>query len=133
MNARSLPLPERGLILLVGIALLASGVIFYVGRDRPRVTPHNEPIVLENVLVVRPTFHDARKLDLNTASIAELDRLPGIGEVLAGRIISYREEHGRFTSIDGLLAVSGIGPKVLEEIRDQVTIDAEEGQASGGQ
>ncbi len=133
MNARLLPAPERGLILLIAIALLASGVVLYVSRERPPAALRNEPIVLENVLVVRPTFHDARKIDLNTASIAELVRLPGIGEVLAGRIIAYREEHGRFTSIDGLLAVSGIGPKVLEEIRDQATIDAEEGQASGGQ
>jgi len=53
--------------------------------------------------------------------------------VLAGRIIAYREEHGRFTTLDGLVAVSGIGPKVLEEIRDQVTIDAEDDRASGGQ
>jgi len=133
MNARPLPLPERGLILLIGVALLASGVVLYVSRDRPLEALRNETIVLENVLVVRPTFHDARKIDLNTASIAELIRLPGIGEVLAGRIIAYREEHGRFTSIDGLLAVSGIGPKVLEEIRDQASIDADEGQASGGQ
>jgi competence protein ComEA len=133
MNAGPLPLPERGLVLLVGIALLASGVIFYVGQDRPPAALHNEPIVLENVLVVLPTFRDARKLDLNTASVAELVRLPGIGEVLAGRIISHREEHGRFTSIDELLAVSGIGPRVLEGIREQVTIEAEEDQASGGQ
>jgi competence ComEA-like helix-hairpin-helix protein len=133
MNARSLPLPERGLIFLVGIALLASGVVFYVGQDRRPAAPYNEPIVLENVLVVLPTFRDDRKIDLNAASIAELVRLPGIGEVLAGRIIAYREEHGGFTSIDELLAVSGIGPKVLEGIREQVTIEAEESQTSGGQ
>jgi len=133
MNAPSLPASERGLILLIGIALLASGVVFYVSRERPPAALHNDPIVLEDVLVVRPTFHDARKVDLNTASIVELVRLPGIGEVLAGRIIAYREEHGRFTTLDGLVAVSGIGPKVLEEIRDQVTIDAEDDRASGGQ
>ena len=133
MNAPSLPIPERGLILLIAIALLASGVVLYVSRERLPPALRREPIVLENVLVLLPTFHDARKVDLNTASIAELVRLPGIGEVLAGRIISYREAHGRFTSIDGLTAVSGIGPKVLEEIRDQVTIDAEEDRASGGQ
>ena len=133
MNARPLPVPERGLILLIGVALLVSGVAFYVSRDRPPKVLRNETVLLENVLVVRPTFHDARKIDLNTASIVELVRLPGIGEVLAGRIIAHREEHGRFTSIDGLLAVRGIGPKVLEEMRDQVTIDAEDGHPPGGQ
>jgi comEA protein len=133
MNARSLPLPERGLVLLIAIALLASGVVLYVSREPPPAASYNEPIVLENVLVVLPTFRDDRKIDLNAASIAELVRLPGIGEVLAGRIIAYREEHGGFTSIDELLAVSGIGPKVLEGIREQVTIEAEESQTSGGQ
>ena len=133
MNARPLPVPERGLILLIGVAMLVSGVVFYVSRDQSPTVVRNETVLLENVLVVRPTFHDARKIDLNTASIVELVRLPGIGEVLAGRIIAHREEHGRFTSIDGLLAVRGIGPKVLEEMRDQVTIDAEDGHPPGGQ
>lgn len=133
MNARSITAPERGLILLIAIALLASGIAFFVGREAPPPGAPNEPIVLENVLVVRPTFRDVRKVDLNTASADELVRLPGIGEVLAGRIIAYRKERGRFTSIDGLLAVSGIGPKVLEQLRDQVTVDAEAGQASSDQ
>ena len=128
MNARSLPLPERGLILLTATALLATGVVFHATRERPHAVLHNESIVLEDVLVVLPTFHDARKVDLNNASVEELVRLPGIGEVLAGRIVAYREVHGRFTSIDELAAVSGIGPVVLEEIRELVTIEADEGQ-----
>ncbi len=130
MKARSLPLPERGLILLVAIALLATGVVFYLARERPPAALHSEPIVLENVLVVLPTFHDARKVDLNTASVEELVRLPGIGEVLAGRIVAYRETHGRFASVDELAAVSGIGPVVLEGIRELVTIEAAEEQAA---
>jgi competence ComEA-like helix-hairpin-helix protein len=133
MNARSLPAPERGLILLIAIALMASGVALYVTRDRPPAVQHGRPVVLEDVLVVRPTFHDARTLDLNTAPIQELVRLPGIGPVLGQRIIAYREEHGPFTAIDELLAVSGIGPKVLEEIREQVTIGAEEDQIPADQ
>jgi comEA protein len=133
MNAKPLPTPERGLILLVAIALLASGVILYVGQERPAAALHSEPIVLENVRVIRPTFHDARTLDLNTAPIEELVRLPGIGPVLGERIIAYREEHGRFTAIDELLAVNGIGPKVLEEIREQVTIGAEEDRTAADQ
>jgi comEA protein len=133
MNARPLPVPERGLILLVAIALMASGVILYVGQERPPAVLRSKPIVLENVLVVQPTFHDARTLDLNTATIEELVRLPGIGPVLGERIISFRTENGRFTSVDELLAVRGIGPKVLEEIRGQVTIGAEEERAPDNQ
>jgi len=130
MKARSLPLPERGLILLIAIALLASGVVFYLARERPSAALHSEPIVLENVLVVLPTYHDARKIDLNTASVEGLVRLPGIGEVLAGRIVAYREAHGRFASIEELVAVSGIGPVVLEGFRELVTIEADEEQAA---
>jgi competence protein ComEA len=130
MKARSLPVPERGLILLVAVALLATGVVYYLSRERPPAAPHSEPIVLENVLVVLPTFHDAREVDLNTAPVEELVRLPGIGEVLAGRIVAYREAHGRFASVDELAAVSGIGPVVLEGIRELVTVGADEEQAA---
>jgi len=133
MNARPLPAPERGLILLVGIALLTSGVVLYISREQPPPTLVNEPIVLENVLIVRPTFHDARKVNVNAASVEELVRLPGIGEVLAGRIVAHREENGRFPSIDELLAVRGIGPKVLEAIREHVTIEGEEREISSDQ
>ncbi len=60
-------------------------------------------------------------LDLNTATEADLDDLPGVGEVLAGRIVAWRQEHGRFTSVDELAEVHGIGPKVLDGLRDLVT------------
>ena len=126
MTAQPLSIPERGLLLLIAVALLASGVILFVTRERPVPRLRDDPIVLENVRIVRPTFRDAKEIDLNTASIEELVRLPGIGQVLAGRIVAYREEHGRFASIDELIAVSGIGPVVLEEIRTLVTIDSED-------
>jgi competence protein ComEA len=61
-------------------------------------------------------------IDVNRATVAELDTLPGIGPVLAGRIVAWRDETGPFTSVDELLAVPGIGPSILEEIRDLVTV-----------
>ncbi len=63
-----------------------------------------------------------RPLDLNAADAAELDALPGIGPVLAERIVSHREALGRFSSVDDLDAVSGIGPAVLADLRDLVTV-----------
>ncbi|MEX2538265.1 MAG: ComEA family DNA-binding protein [Actinomycetota bacterium] len=61
-------------------------------------------------------------INLNTASAADLDTLPGIGPALAERIISYREEHGGFRTVDELLDVPGIGPTKLDEIRDLATV-----------
>ncbi|MGH2674472.1 MAG: helix-hairpin-helix domain-containing protein [Actinomycetota bacterium] len=61
-------------------------------------------------------------VNVNTASPEELDTLPGIGEVLAAAIVSYREEHGPFTAVDQLVDVSGIGEVTMEEIRDLVTV-----------
>lgn len=62
-------------------------------------------------------------VNLNTATLAELDRLPGIGPSLAREILAYREAHGAFASVDDLLLVPGIGPAKLAALRDWVRID----------
>ncbi|WP_091234322.1 ComEA family DNA-binding protein [Microbacterium sp. 3J1] len=61
-------------------------------------------------------------VDLNAADQAALETLPRIGSALAERIIAWREENGRFQSVDDLLAVPGIGEKLLEGIRDAVRV-----------
>lgn len=65
-------------------------------------------------------------IDLNTAQSSELETLPGIGPVMAGRIIAYREANGRFASVDDLENVPGIGPKTLDAIRQLVTVSGEQ-------
>ena len=59
-------------------------------------------------------------LDLNRATVEDLDRLPGIGPVLARRIVEHRERHGAFHSVDELLGVPGIGARSLERLRPHV-------------
>ena len=59
-------------------------------------------------------------VDLNTAGLAELDTLPGVGPVLARRILDWRSQNGRFSTVDELGEVSGIGDKVLENLRPLV-------------
>lgn len=61
-------------------------------------------------------------INLNTASATDLEQLPGIGPVLAARIVSWRETNGRFAQVDILGEVSGIGPVVLENLRPLVTV-----------
>jgi competence protein ComEA len=65
-------------------------------------------------------------LDINQATAADLEALPGIGPALAKRIIDYRQAHGPFQKIDDLEQVSGIGPKKLEKLKPYVIIGEEE-------
>ncbi len=69
-----------------------------------------------------PAGGGSTQLDLNSATAEELDALPGIGPVLASRIVEWRDKNGRFTSVDELGEVSGIGAKVLEKLRDRVRV-----------
>lgn len=62
------------------------------------------------------------KININTADATQLESLSGVGEVIAQRIIDYREANGPFTSVDQLLDVSGIGDATLAEFRDEVTV-----------
>ncbi|MGY1734216.1 ComEA family DNA-binding protein [Geodermatophilus sp. SYSU D01045] len=64
----------------------------------------------------------AGPLDLNAATVADLDALPGIGPVLAQRIVDHREQHGRFTSVEQLDDVPGIGPAVYGDLADLVRV-----------
>jgi competence protein ComEA len=67
-----------------------------------------------------PVLNDLNLLDINHATLAELEQLPGIGPSLAKSIITYREEHGFFLKPEDLLLVSGIGPAKLEKIIDLI-------------
>ncbi len=65
---------------------------------------------------------EAAVVDLNTADVTALDSLPGVGPVLAQRILDWRTAHGHFSSIDELDEVSGIGDKLMAEIRPHASL-----------
>lgn len=74
------------------------------------------------VLAAPPALAEPGVVNLNTASVAELDRLPGIGEARARAIVELRDARGGFESVDELVEVSGIGEVSLEKMRPLVTL-----------
>jgi competence protein ComEA len=64
----------------------------------------------------------AAKVDLNTAGLEQLDTLPGVGEVTAKRIVEWRTRHGRFSTIEQLRDIDGIGASKYSKLREQVSV-----------
>jgi competence protein ComEA len=95
-------------------AKVSDGDRVYVPRRGEIVSPANSGgLAMSGPTVV---------LDLNAATVDQLDALPGIGPATAQAIVQYRTEHGRFRSVDGLLSVRGIGPSKLAAIRSRLRV-----------
>ena len=65
---------------------------------------------------------EARPVDINTADMAALESVPGIGKSLSQRIIAFREKNGPFQSVDDLLKVQGVGEKSIQKLRPYLTV-----------
>ncbi|MGN5001429.1 ComEA family DNA-binding protein [Aeromonas sp. 80P] len=96
-------------LLLSCLPLLSQPLL---AADKPAATP----------ATTVTTAKESGKVNLNTASINELTALKGIGEKKAQAIVDYREKQGKFTTVDQLADVSGIGPATLEANRDMIIV-----------
>jgi competence protein ComEA len=81
----------------------------------------------------QPPAKPAAVVNLNTASLAELQELPGIGEKTAARIVEYRQKRGPFKKIEELMNVQGVGEKSFLKIRAQITVGAAKPEAAAPQ
>jgi competence protein ComEA len=112
------------------VAIAALAIVFILVNRRPAASP--APVSATSTSTQptdasapRPAVPADRagKINLNTATAAQLRTLPGIGPSLADRIIAHRQQHGRFATLADLDRVSGIGPKTLEALRPLVYVD----------
>ena len=124
--------PNLPILLVITLLFGVFTLGFFLGRNQ------NKNAVTVSVpakILTEPTVHKETDTEptevttfvsfpvsINHAGKEEFMALPGIGEVLAERILNFREEHGNFTSVEELLNVEGIGKKRLEEILDLITV-----------
>ncbi|MBX3303131.1 MAG: helix-hairpin-helix domain-containing protein [Nitrospira sp.] len=130
----------KSLLFKLGLLIVAMGVSFWAMSPRPMdpiaaVTSEppmemlpptldlpQTPKIQEVVSETRGGQQGQRLLDLNQASAGELEALPGIGAVLAQRVIAFRTSSGGFRAVDDLRQVKGIGSKKFDRIKALVTV-----------
>ena len=74
-------------------------------------------------------------VNINTATVKQLQKVAGIGKKTAVKIVAYREEYGAFERVDDLIKVKGIGKKKVEKMKEQLSVDdkkKEDGHSKGG-
>jgi len=92
-------------------------------EEAPEPKPEPEPEPAPGSSVIDPPSQTAEtRLNLNAATLEQLENLPGIGPSKAKAILAYRERHGGYRSIDELLDVKGIGQKMLEKLLPEVYV-----------
>jgi len=124
--------PQISLFLTITAVFLAFTLGFFLGRNPSSgtvsisVPPAVQTMPAETTSAPTEAVEETQAvtfpIDINAASEAEFQALPGIGEVLAQRIVAYRQEHGPFHAVEELLNVEGIGEKRIAQILDLITI-----------
>lgn len=114
---------KREIKLLAAAAVMLCVVFALVPViEQPKLNPVSVTVYEKSTAAVttktftEPNNEISGKVNINSASAEQLSLLPGIGQVKAKAIVTYRQEHGKFTSPDELINVKGIGEKTLEKI-----------------
>lgn len=123
------PLPEADINLLNLAAPLVDGqqvVVPKAGESQPGVTTPGAPGSAGSAsgpaLPSAGSSTVSGKVNINSAGVPELDKLPGIGPTLAQRIVDYRSQHGPFRSPEDIKNVSGIGDSRYDQIKDLISV-----------
>ncbi|HEX6435045.1 MAG TPA: helix-hairpin-helix domain-containing protein [Gemmatimonadales bacterium] len=104
------------------LRLVAPHVVFSSAAGQAgRALGSTQPELPTEGRAASPPDRPAAPLNLNTASLTELDALPGLGPARAAAILQYREQHGSFASIDDLSLVPGLGPAAVARLRGLLT------------
>ena len=141
----SLESQHRKIIILLVVVILAGGAYWMLKYFHPALflgepdlvveteaapplpTPSSPPASSVPAVSPQPSEglsipSEGSRININTATSQELQTLRGIGPAMAQRIIEYRQTSGRFSTVDDLTNVKGIGEKTLEKIRDSITV-----------
>ena len=106
-------------ILMVVVLILGLGIAAEAGQGRARsATPAAKA-------------SSSGPLNLNTATVSQLETLPGIGKSTAERILEYREKSGGFKKIEDLMNVRGVGEKSFSKLKPLVTVSSVKGEQAG--
>lgn len=115
--------PQADVQALNLAAFLEDGQRLTVPAIAPTQKPGQPAATAPAAPLVEQPAQASLLININTASQAELELLPGIGPVMAARVIEYRDENGGFEKIEDLLDVSGIGPATFERIKNLITVE----------
>ena len=143
----------QSFLIKLGMLAMTLGVVLWIGwqvpqtMQRPAVTPaaslsFDDAAITTSAAVdstmssagaseTRTELNRPQRVDLNRATAADFVQLPGVGPVLARRMVDYRKSVGRFHAVEDLRAVKGIGKKKLERLKPLVTVAESPAQNKG--
>lgn len=108
------------LLFIISSLILGLGILHFKKSNIP--APQHQLNLNKNVEQIKEEIKKSKQVDINKAAAGELTKLQGIGEVLAKRIVNYRDTYGDFITKEDIKKVKGIGPKKFDKIKDLLLI-----------